>query len=451
MLTQFSPVFSNPKAALIPDVGSVDGTAAVDASFAAALSDVSTRGIAPDPLAALLVSGKILPVSGKAAAETGKETTEQAEAIAELPLNPVDIAAIPAALLVGNTVVTPLGTSAGLPLVVEAIAPTLTPATIVTTSELRPAVANALAPVALSAQADADGQQTLASLPPENVAPAGETAANPVTVVFRDTAPTAPVPSTAAALTRAHGDAVRSEAKPATTAAQVAPQPTTSPSHPASPPAETSAHGGTSDHASPEAAVSFERPAVAERAVVTPFTITSGTIVPTASDRASAVVATQPATVPQHLGTADAVANVVERLMETRMLGQAAASVSIQHAEFGKLDISFTQPGATLDVSVRAADNENQQALAAALQTGDRNPGREGSQSNANQQQSGTQQRSADAGSAFRGGESQSEARGDAEQRRQHARSGSGNDHSSANSMARRSGDAPASRSGIYA
>jgi len=70
---------------------------------------------------------------------------------------------------------------------------------------------------------------------------------------------------------------------------------------------------------------------------------------------------------------AEAIANVVERLVAARDFGLATAtSVIVGNRDFGEITVNFAETGNALEVSVTAADPENQRALAAALQSAER-------------------------------------------------------------------------------
>ncbi len=95
------------------------------------------------------------------------------------------------------------------------------------------------------------------------------------------------------------------------------------------------------------------------------------------SDRATpastATAASVPAPAAAMPDRAEAVANVVNRLIAAREAGLGAlTSVVIAHREFGDLTVNFADNGNALDISVTAADADRQRALAAALHTAER-------------------------------------------------------------------------------
>lgn len=70
---------------------------------------------------------------------------------------------------------------------------------------------------------------------------------------------------------------------------------------------------------------------------------------------------------------ADAIASVVDRIAAAREVGMGSlSSLAVAHRDFGEITVSFLDKGNALDVSLTAAGEENQRALAAALQTAER-------------------------------------------------------------------------------
>lgn len=128
------------------------------------------------------------------------------------------------------------------------------------------------------------------------------------------------------------------------------------------------------------------------------------------SDRGVEAHAIAGPSTPAGFTAAEAVANVVDRLFEARTLAHhASARISLAHADFGPIDLTFSQSGKTLDVTVSASSGETQSALAAALQTADRSAQRDNSQANTNAQSSAHGQRTTDAstGGGSRDGQGQ--------------------------------------------
>ena len=435
--------------------GVQDATPVAGTGFAAVFGEVATQRGSPLQATILHAGGKILPGSGKAAGETGNGIEEPAELGAVLPVGLAELGALaapPVALPPASVLLDQVPASIGASAPGRADAQPIAGATVTAASALLPDPASASAPVAPSAKVWGDQQSATPALPAGDIPEADRGLDKHIAVVLREAPSVAEEPSTAAALTQVRNEASLGKPQPFATTAQTIAQPAVSARELALPTADAGSEpGGTSDRASAEGATGPDVKIIADRATgSTPFA-PAGPLVSAGTERLSSSVAVLPAAVPQQFGTADAVASVVDRLMESRMLGPvAAASVSVHHADFGKLDIAFSQPGSTLDVAVSAADSESQQALAAALQAGDRGPGRDGGQAGSGSQ-AGTPHRSADTGGAFRGGESQSDAR-DADQRRQQGRPGASSDIAAPGTPsagASRGGNAP--RSGIYA
>ena len=120
------------------------------------------------------------------------------------------------------------------------------------------------------------------------------------------------------------------------------------------------------------------------------------------------------------------------------------------HSEFGHLDITFSQPGTTLDVTVAAAENDKQQALASALNAGERATTREG-QASAPAHTPSAPHRSAEGGGGLRDGGDQSGSR-ESDPQRAPARHPSSTNRAQSDNASRLDGGAvPARPSGIYA
>lgn len=137
---------------------------------------------------------------------------------------------------------------------------------------------------------------------------------------------------------------------------------------------------------------------------------------------ASAAVPAMPAPIAPVLDRAEAIANVVDRLVAARDAGVGAlASVAIAHRDFGDIAVNFTTNTNGLEVSLAAEDADKQRALAAALQQAERTAPRDSSSSapqtaqnaaaSAHHERGGDAQRSRDGGQRQAQGETHGEAR----------------------------------------
>ena len=407
-------------------------------------------------------TGKILPATGKDPAGTGKDEAASADVGQEI--KPVadaglDHAAASAAAVAGLfTIALPTATTRAN--ASQSIAEVPTPSPSVSHGH----TANA-----------AETSGIIPSLPgPMNPAISGGSISRPRNgdqgLAFANMALLGETPGVAVSIAAGGSDRVGTNAPTVTTwsriaavAAQsdhaIASKPTASPQFDADPaqPAGLAAEPnldreGAHEQTKRDVAPSIDRQGGGDRtAAATPLSATTSGSPIASSDRSAAPPSSAGPVSAFRPGAADAVASVVDRLLEARASGfDRTASVSVRHAEFGDLKITFAQPGQMLEVAVSAVDSESQSALASAMQQAERPIAKDGSQANAGSQGSTGSLRSPDTGASGREGHGQSASR-DTDQRRSHEREAPASRSGSLGGQRQDSDPSRTLRGGIYA